>query len=107
MTSRPDVWTQSASCSTRRNFGTAPQLAAQRNWLRALLAMPVALHVSLVACCLIAGCRGVDLRGEPFPDDHLSRAGRQLRVPERESESFAFSNKARQIERNLGIGPDQ
>lgn len=56
---------------------------------------------------MVVGCRSVDLRGEPFPDDPLSRAGRQLRIPERDSESFAFSNKARQIERNLGIGTDQ
>ncbi len=58
----------------------------------------------LIACCLIVGCKGIDLRGEPFPDDPLARAGRQLRVPERDGEMFGVSNKARQIERNLGIG---
>jgi|GEM_PF-3191342 hypothetical protein len=107
VTSRPYVSTQSVSCLTRRNFGTTQQLATPCTWLRALLALPVAVQVCLVACCLVVGCRSVDLRGEPFPDDPLSRAGRQLRIPERDSESFAFSNKARQIERNLGIGTDQ
>jgi type IV secretory pathway protease TraF len=107
VTSKPDASTQSVLYLTWRNCGTTGELATQRTWRRALLALPVALHVCLVACCLVVGCRSVDLRGEPFPDDPLSRAGRQLRIPERDSESFAFSNKARQIERNLGIGTDQ
>jgi len=107
VTSQPDVSTQSVSYLTRRSCGATRQRALQRTWRRALLALPVAVQVCLVTCCLIAGCRSVDLRGEPFPDDPLSRAGRQLRVPERESEPFALSNKARQIERNLGIGADQ
>lgn len=61
----------------------------------------------LAVCGLLVGCSGLDLRGEPFPDDPLARAGRQWRPPQRDGELFGFSNKARQIERNLGIDPDR
>ncbi|HLA83503.1 MAG TPA: hypothetical protein VJL29_01810 [Thermoguttaceae bacterium] len=50
-----------------------------------------------------AGCGGLNLRGEPFPttDQTFQWSGR-LRPPDKDVESFGFSNKARQIEGDFG-----
>lgn len=45
----------------------------------------------------------MNLRGEPFPDDPMSQLARRLRRVDEHSQSFAFSNKARQIDRDLGV----
>lgn len=55
-------------------------------------------------CLLLSGCAGVDLRGESFPEGEMSRQIQEIRHPSDDSDSFAFSNKARQIDRSLG-GP--
>lgn len=51
----------------------------------------------------MVGCANVDLRGESFPDEPLSEMVQRLRKVDDRAESFAFSNKARQIEGDLGV----
>lgn len=56
----------------------------------------------LVACAAVPGCAKFDLRGEPFKEDEFSLMPRQLRPREKQEESWGVSNKAIQIEKNLG-----
>ena len=56
----------------------------------------------LVVCLGMAGCSNLNLRGEPFSDNELSNVAGQLRQADATGPSDAFSNKARQIDRNLG-----
>ena len=60
--------------------------------------------LAAVACLLLSGCASWNLRGESYPEGEMSQMVQQLRPPDGEGDSFAFSNKARQIDRNLG-GP--
>ena len=63
------------------------------------------LCLSVLAVCLgTAGCSPMNLRGEPFADNELSNFAGELRHADQTGPSDAFSNKARQIDRNLG-GP--
>ena len=57
---------------------------------------------ALLVCLGLAGCQAMHLRGESFPDDELSRTARESRPTDNVPEAFSFSNKARQIEHNLG-----
>ncbi|NLY01190.1 MAG: hypothetical protein GXY83_34295 [Rhodopirellula sp.] len=50
----------------------------------------------------LPGCCSMDLGGEKFREDELSATCQQMRPSEMNSESFGFSNKAKQIERNFG-----
>ena len=60
-------------------------------------------RTALVIVCLgLTGCCNWGLRGEEFPENDLSKLPRQFRAADPDLEPFAFSNKARQIERNLG-----
>jgi hypothetical protein len=52
----------------------------------------------------LAGCTSLNLRGEAFPEDETSTWFQQMRRSESLGQSHAFSNKARQIDTNLG-GP--
>ncbi len=52
----------------------------------------------------LGGCARMNLRGESFNDDDLSKAAREVRPREPNAENWGFSNKSRQIEGNLGIG---
>ncbi|MBN2022030.1 MAG: hypothetical protein JW809_04490 [Pirellulales bacterium] len=54
------------------------------------------------ACLLAAGCTGAPLRGERFASDDTFDWAGTVRKPDAEVEYFGFSNKARQIERDLG-----
>jgi hypothetical protein len=56
----------------------------------------------LVACLGTAGCSNLNLRGERFSDNELSNLAGELRQADTAGPSDAFSNKARQIDRNLG-----
>lgn len=58
----------------------------------------------LVACLGALGCTNLSLRGDPYPDNELSNLARQMRQADDLGQSHAFSNKARQIEEDLG-GP--
>ena len=56
-----------------------------------------------VLCFLLAlpGC--AVFRGEKFEEDEFSTLGRRLRPSEANSDAWGVSNKALQIERNLGV----
>lgn len=51
----------------------------------------------------VPGCQSWNLRGETFPEDEFSGMPKHLRPFEPGSEAFGVSNKALQIERNLGF----
>ncbi len=56
----------------------------------------------LVVCLGQSGCSNLNLRGEGFAEDDLSNLARQARRADDVGHSDAFSNKARQIDANLG-----
>ncbi len=58
----------------------------------------------LAASLGLPGCTSVNLRGDAFPDNELSGFARQVRGADTSGKSLAWSNKARQIEQDLG-GP--
>ncbi len=58
--------------------------------------------VAMIACLVLPGCAKVNLRGESFKEDELSGTVRQLRPRDQNAEPWGVSNKALQIERNLG-----
>ena len=67
---------------------------------------------TLTRCCCLAvvlfslGCCSSpnwNLRGNPFPEDELSGTVRQLRPDDQQTQAFGFSNKARQIEKDVGV----
>jgi hypothetical protein len=58
--------------------------------------------VVLVVCLGASGCSKLDLRGDSFSDNELSNFAGQMRQADSAGPSDAFSNKARQIDRNLG-----
>lgn len=51
----------------------------------------------------LPGCQSWNVRGEQFAEDDFSSMPRGLRPFEPGSEAFGVSNKALQIERNLGF----
>jgi len=59
---------------------------------------------AIVACLGLSGCASLNLEGEAYPVGETSSFVRQFREANGQGQSFAFSNKARQIEANLG-GP--
>jgi len=61
---------------------------------------------ALAACLGISGCTNLNLRGERFPENELSTWAREVRGADETSPSYAFSNKAREIDRNLGGSRD-
>ena len=60
--------------------------------------------LATLVACLGMGCTSLNLRGEGFRENELSGWARQARQAEDLGPSRAFSNKARQIDRDLG-GP--
>jgi hypothetical protein len=59
---------------------------------------------ALAACLGLSGCCSqCNLRGDKFADNPLADQGRQLRTPDRNNELFGLSNKAQQIEKDVGI----
>ncbi len=59
--------------------------------------------VLVVALLALPGCKMLNLGGERYEPDPALEWGRQLRPVDHESEFSGVSNKARQIERNVGI----
>jgi hypothetical protein len=57
----------------------------------------------LVFCLSIAGCASDTLRGGSFLEDDWSTMPTTMRRAEDQGSPTAYSNKAKQIERNLGI----
>jgi hypothetical protein len=58
--------------------------------------------VAAIACLGLSGCSRFDLRGESFKEDELSGTFRQLRPRDTKAEPWGVSNKALQIEKDLG-----
>lgn len=59
--------------------------------------------LAVLAVCLgVSGCTNLNLRGDGFTDNELSNLAGQIRGGDQTVQSDAFSNKARQIDRNLG-----
>jgi len=54
----------------------------------------------------ILGCANLNVRGSGFPENDLADWGRKVRGGDAQQTSHAFSNKARQIDRNLGGSRD-
>ncbi len=67
-------------------------------WLRGVL-----WAAMLAACLVLPACSAPQLRGEPFPEDESAAILRKLRRSDVSDRSHAFSNKARQIDRDLGF----
>ncbi len=57
----------------------------------------------LIVCLGLAGCARWNLRGEQFQEDDFSTLPKRLRPVESGGETWGASNKAIQIERNLGF----
>ncbi|MHB8902492.1 MAG: hypothetical protein ACYC6Y_27335 [Thermoguttaceae bacterium] len=58
---------------------------------------------ALALCLSLTGCASQNLRGGAFADDEWSTMPRSMRPADDQGLPTAYSNKARQIERNLGI----
>ncbi len=62
------------------------------------------LQTGIVILCLgLPGCAKWNVRGEPFQEDDFSTLPKRMRPIEAGSETWGASNKAIQIERNLGF----
>ena len=59
--------------------------------------------MALMACLTLPGCAWEDLRGSSFVEDSWTTLPKGMRPVDSESIPTACSNKARQIERNLGV----
>lgn len=71
---------------------------------KVLKKLVITICVSVISLLWCSGCSTVDLRGQaPEPTD-LSTLARQARPPDPTVEPFTFSNKARAIEADLGVG---
>jgi len=55
-----------------------------------------------IACLGLSGCTRFDLRGDSFKEDEVSGTFRQLRPRDTKAEPWGASNKALQIEKDLG-----
>jgi hypothetical protein len=51
----------------------------------------------------LAGCTSMDLRGDSFREDELTGTVRQMRPRDTNNEAWGWSNKSRQIEKDMGI----
>jgi len=60
---------------------------------------------SLLATAALAsgGCNSLDVRGDSFPTDETFQWSGRVRPADKDLESFGFSNKARQIEKDCGV----
>jgi hypothetical protein len=58
---------------------------------------------ALVLCLAALGCTSTGLRGTSYMEDDFSTLPKSYRRAELQSSPTAYSNKAKQIESNLGI----
>ena len=63
------------------------------------------INVMIHDCINTSFSYSFDLRGEPFTKDPTFDWSGRLRQNDNQVESFGFSNKARQIEQDLGASP--
>jgi|YNPNPStandDraft_1061719.scaffolds.fasta_scaffold08273_5 hypothetical protein len=64
----------------------------------------LAVHACVVGLSFLSGCNTLDLRGDSAAPNELSNLARQARPVDPSLEPFTFSNKARAIEADLGVG---
>jgi hypothetical protein len=57
----------------------------------------------LVLCVSLSGCANPSLRGSSYLEDEWSTLPSAMRQTEDQLTPTAYSNKARQVERNLGV----
>lgn len=55
-----------------------------------------------ILCLGVAGCAKLNLRGESYNEDNVSGMWRHLRPADPKADAWGVSNKARQIEKDLG-----
>jgi len=87
-------------------FGPNPRARVMGRSMKSkiLRKLVIASCVSVMSLMWCSGCTTLDLRGQsPEPND-LSILARQARPADPTLEPFTFSNKARAIEANLGVG---
>lgn len=61
------------------------------------------LAVLVVCLGLSAGCAESNLRGDNFHDNALSSQARTARTADKNNEIWGVTNKAQQIEKDLGV----
>ena len=67
----------------------------------------LAVWVVVLGCAGLSGCcQWPNLMGPHFQHDEFFESGQKLRKPDRDNEFFGASNKAREIESNLGVSGD-
>jgi hypothetical protein len=54
----------------------------------------------------LSGCASWNMRGDRFADNDLADTARSARPKGENTEFWGFSNKARQIEEDCGVGPE-
>lgn len=59
--------------------------------------------LGLAICLGVCGCKSWDLRGSKYEPDPMLELPRNFRTTEPKNEFWGVSNKARQIEANLGV----
>lgn len=57
----------------------------------------------LAGCLALPGCTIPDIRGDKFPEDDWSGFAQQVRPRDTATEAWGATNKALQIEQNLGV----
>jgi hypothetical protein len=96
--SRPDIPIPRGSAMVRRPAGTTESHPP--------LALPIgriaAASLLTSACLFLGGCNSFALRGDSFPRDETFQWSGRVRPPDSEIDCSGFSNKARQIEQDLG-----
>lgn len=63
-----------------------------------------AAYMGVLVFSVVCGCSAINLRGESAEVNELSVLARQARPVDPNLEPFSFSNKARDIEADLGVG---
>lgn len=71
---------------------------------RVSLRCVLAAYVGMLVFSVLCGCSAINLRGESAEVNELSALARQARPVDPNLEPFSFSNKARAIEADLGVG---
>lgn len=57
----------------------------------------------ILSLMLWSGCAGDSLRGDRFAEDPVATEARGMRTPDKNNEVWGATNKARQIENDLGV----
>lgn len=105
------VWTRIPECATLPPLGSygfefamVPMTSSAFRQFGNRILHRVVPWMALLACLvLLPGCAWQDLHGSSFAEDGWTTLPKGMRPVDDESTPTAYSNKARQIERNLGV----